>query len=744
MLTSQCEGAKTHVRKWLSMHRIRLVQQSGDPSGVLIWNEHVVLPVRCDASPVIELQVWRRYFTDTGLCDEQIGYTSLPLFHVITREQHLVSLALPISSTRTVDSEVSGKKEGTLEFEVQFLDHQRISELASSSSRKRVDLTLHCLKIVDGGDVMLPAPTATLQLLRIPPGSGMHRESTLLYESYVRLPRRTADIAEINASVDLTDALSDIQGHEGVVLAVQLHGVNRDVPASAHISLRKGWRERYESESGRRVWHSLFHSAAVGDGKQTSATPHPHMPVAHVQVSFSVSPSYQTSGAAVLDTIAGKVHVRVQEALFSDGAGYRRTHSEAAAVVRAWLSREENSTDFGETKKRRQTRKALYDDKEGGGWKWTNEMITLAQSVDNSLPKVRFELASEALEAVLIGSVAVPEASAPSEEEWIPLESNTSGTEKLEGHLLVDIRYVPTRVGVFELRFGATRLLVPPAAPVDETFFKCLWNRQTYTTTPAKSADADSHGATTLEIPFDSRQDATTNGRAEPASRLVVQIMGSACHIPDLCLGQCSVDLYAVLERLSLSSDVSDPQCSRFKWYALHNSQEVKQRTGFVSMSVTFRAQQLRSGIRTESDTRSAVTRRQTSRSKSHTAIAESLVVWKKLFYLLDDDGDGKIDLQEFKSVFLRHKGGALYGWQSIRLRDSGSILTRLFSCLPRAAALEATPDGQKLFRALFGESEAAYTVDDTFSPTEAQVEELFLAMDVNKDQVHTLLDPRI
>ncbi|KAF4129651.1 IQ calmodulin-binding motif-containing protein [Phytophthora infestans] len=76
--------------------------------------------------------------------------------------------------------------------------------------------------------------------------------------------------------------------------------------------------------------------------------------------------------------------------------------------------------------------------------------------------------------------------------------------------------------------------------------------------------------------------------------------------------------------------------------------------------------------------------------------------IWKKLFYLLDQNGNGYIDRKEFTNVFVDHLDDMI-----------------------------ETPDGRKLLHLLFGLDK---NQTDSIAPTQEQITTLFSAMDTNRD----------
>ncbi|KAG6580332.1 WD40/YVTN repeat-like-containing domain [Phytophthora cinnamomi] len=91
---------------------------------------------------------------------------------------------------------------------------------------------------------------------------------------------------------------------------------------------------------------------------------------------------------------------------------------------------------------------------------------------------------------------------------------------------------------------------------------------------------------------------------------------------------------------------------------------------------------------------------------ESRVASAETFTIWKKLFYLLDENSNGHIDRNEFTDVFLNH-----------------------------AEDMVKTSDGRKLLQLLFGgDGNQGSAPENIGAPTQEQIAALFSAMDTNLD----------
>lgn len=600
-----------------------------------------------------------------------------------------MAFALPFASPAT-DSNGSLRGElrkgGALEFEIQFLDRLHSQKLEFLASRERLELTIHQLKGVRGGNGLLPllASSASLQVVRLSSVGWQSRTSHIgdqltVYEANIQLlanSDQTDDVIDLgdDHTVDLTAAVSDIQGHEGVVLALQLCDLERKPRGHAHFPLRKGWRERLFSQKAQRSWYQMHRTDQASEDRLT----------AQVQLSFTGS-SVSRGSTGCFEMLAGKFYVRVKESLVPQSGSNNRIlkqiQSGASAVILISVARDNASS--AQVVKCGRTQKALLREK-AGSWLWMSEAFRVNQPVENPFDRFLFELVSDSFRGSLVGSLEIERLGIETSEEWVTLTStagvvasDSSICEELDAQLFVQTKFVPAFTGVFELKFGPTRPLTESQTriPIEKEFMKCTWKRKTFATpmTDALNSKVElgSSKQWTLEIPFDTSCNDDSGG-GDGSSRgeiptLLVQWMGFASSIQEVCLGECTVDLHTFLTtpKMAASGDNSTSS-QQFKWYLLHDKHDKSTRTGFVSMSIAFCPQRIRSGgggCRGRKSTPSAFSgvqpvRWSLTRSQHQVSKSESLVVWKKLFYLLDENGNGRIDLNEFKQLFLYHKDG--------------------------------------------------------------------------------------
>lgn len=671
-----------------------------------------MLRVNCAAAPILQLMLFKtgsqraernesamRDGSGSGgdpatSKDELIGSLSIPLSPSIIQEKHLLPFTLPIVSQPSNTSSLQSakqpefRKDGCLAFEIQFLD--RFQDVTSASSNEIVELVIHQMKGLDGGQeggsggggvLQSLSSNTTLQVLLLPSaGPGRKQSEIFLYETNVRI-RSGSDSVDVNETIDVTHAMSSIQDHdEGWDLVVQVCDVERTRLGRIHIPLRKGWKERL-TRTQKKVWYPVFQNI----GPEASAT------AARIQVSFHVTAAKNANAksAEELANVAGKLYVQVKEAQLTlrglddqMQTPFPPHDGPSAASVQIWVTKQSSEM------KRGRTRKTQFH-QAPRNWTWLNEVFAIDDLFEDPFEAIRFELVSDQFSGSLIGDVEMARfvrVSASEEEEelraaseeWITLSSETSTNHcvPLEAKLLLRTTYVPARTGVFEINFGATRSLSRRSSshahvPIEKHFMQCTWKRKSYTTTTMLlDIENGNDGARTsprdtrLEIPFDLRAE-DESCRGIPS--LAVQWMGFAKAMPEFCVGEFTLDLHAVWSAaFATEKSAGASSAAVRKWYVVHDKHDKSQRTGFVSMSIAFRPRSVlgnqstsrrRSSVNTGSSMRLL---RSLTRVEHRVAASESLVVWKKLFYLLDENGNGRIDLKEFARLFLHHLDGIL------------------------------------------------------------------------------------
>ncbi|KAL3674766.1 hypothetical protein V7S43_000696 [Phytophthora oleae] len=218
-------------------------------------------------------------------------------------------------------------------------------------------------------------------------------------------------------------------------------------------------------------------------------------------------------------------------------------------------------------------------------------------------------------------------------------------------------------------------------------FYKCTFHEASVSTIVADDNTANTH-STRLRLPIDTRR-ATTAELPE----IAIQMMGVTKTLGEICLGESSIDLLEISDLCYLvPSSRESLQVERFIWREFTDKSDRMKTTGIVKLHVGFEEIIAQRQIAGDGKTR----------EKRGVASAELFTIWKKLFYLLDQNNNGYIDRNEFTDVFVNH------------LED-----------------MTGTSDGRKLLQLLFGDED---NQDNDIAPTAQQITTLFSVMDTNRD----------
>ncbi|KAG1688767.1 hypothetical protein DVH05_003077 [Phytophthora capsici] len=171
---------------------------------------------------------------------------------------------------------------------------------------------------------------------------------------------------------------------------------------------------------------------------------------------------------------------------------------------------------------------------------------------------------------------------------------------------------------------------------------------------------------------------------------ITIQMMGVTKTLGEICIGESSIDLLEISELCCLLPSSSESvQVERFIWRELTDKSKT---TGIVKLHVGFE----------QVLARKETTGNGKTHEKRGVASAELFTIWKKLFYLLDQNNNGYIDRNEFTDVFVNHLD-----------------------------EMTGTSDGRKLLQLLFG---GGNNEEKDIAPTQQQISTLFALMDTNRD----------
>ncbi|KAE9349683.1 hypothetical protein PR003_g5755 [Phytophthora rubi] len=232
---------------------------------------------------------------------------------------------------------------------------------------------------------------------------------------------------------------------------------------------------------------------------------------------------------------------------------------------------------------------------------------------------------------------------------------------------------------------------------VETIFHKCVLQGASYITA-ADDCDVRENNAASykrLRLPYNSSLDTSTE-----VPRFVIEWMGATKTLGEICLGVFSIDLLSISELFCLTSEVSSPDKNkdRFIWCDFHDKADRSKITGVSKFRVVFEPAR---NVVLDHRANSVIT------LENRVTSAETFTIWKKLFYLLDQNCNGYINRNEFTNVFLDH------------VED-----------------MTKTSDGQKLLQLLFGDdgNQASTIQGNTSTPSQEQITALFSIMDTNRD----------
>ncbi|KAG1711483.1 hypothetical protein DVH05_008735 [Phytophthora capsici] len=171
---------------------------------------------------------------------------------------------------------------------------------------------------------------------------------------------------------------------------------------------------------------------------------------------------------------------------------------------------------------------------------------------------------------------------------------------------------------------------------------------------------------------------------------ITIQMMGVTKTLGEICIGESSIDLLEISQLCCLLPSSSESlQVERFIWRELTDKSKT---TGIVKLHVGFE----------QVLARKETTGNGKTHDKRGVTSAELFTIWKKLFYLLDQNNNGYIDRNEFTDVFVNHLD-----------------------------EMTGTSDGRKLLQLLFGDEN---NQEKDIAPTQQQISTLFALMDTNRD----------
>ncbi|RLN13945.1 hypothetical protein BBJ28_00010527 [Nothophytophthora sp. Chile5] len=626
-----------------------------DDSDNVCWNEQLALPVQSLGSPVIQLWVWRRPTKSDSVSkhtvsssnlsrqlegDEVVGYLTVPVFPKAIEDSHLLRFSLPFGTASVSNSTVNGpepcvkqpicQKQGTLTFELQFLDRQNPTTTVNSA-RENVELVIHQLRgeLRDSN----PASNGAIGLSKhvfvdvsIMTTLSDRPEYQPVGTTNV-IPLSKSGVSNINEVVSLSTpsiAAKILEDPSAVVIGKVLD-LSGGSYGRVQLPLRKGWRARLAHRKTP-TWYAIRNDAsstvADTEGKGEASALLMSLRIGST-IMAKVTPLREVVGrfhvkvAEVVPVLRDRERLSVFKRINGGGVSVEITCGSSSGIA--------NAVNF-------RTRPTMAEGGENN-WCWGNEWVTLDHTEDSTALetlRVSLHFGIHRNERPIDGSIdllsCLDDAKLGSFDQWIELRSQQEEDEAaVIANLHLVVSYIPTISGIIRMEFAKARVFTESElhCHIERTFFTCVFNKKNYTTlldtkeAGTASVSSEKSKAEVLHVPLDS----SLNGASNGLPVFSIQWMGVTKAVGEIL------------------------------------------------------------------------------------ASAEVFAVWKKLFYLLDQNGNGQIDRKEFTDVFVSH------------LEEM----------------VEAS-DGQKLVQLLFDETNQ--DGNNGGVPTLQQVETLFTKIDTDHDNV--------
>lgn len=613
-------------------------------NGRASWNEQLLLEINSAASPIICVQLYKKKTSSLSLAgnsaectDELVGFLSIPFFPFIVESQHLLSLSLPIVSRSEEAGQATFKKCGVMALEIQYF--ARVQSNDNLKFGKDMELVLHQVREMRGSDGIIGDMCKHIRFQVLLACNSTNESETIANETgWQCIPRSGSSI--VNEAVLLNrSVLNRIKQDRSLwVIILYVCDISSKRIGQIHIPLRRDWEQQIDRKA--RAWYPIY-------------TQHPSESVPRPSGS-TIELSFQNATLAKTSTANGGLVRRVYFACKQVIVHSRHDPSPLNCEAKAWI--EIGLEKFTATTMYKSTTKQLSS---GGHWSWPNESIATDfpnDCDDQERILVRFvcQQLSLSLECPLTLSVIVEDESFVPVDRWLTLDSvpspNHDDTNLFKAHMEVQMLYVPAQSGIFLVQLNELRPLsasIYTFLLIERAFIKCVLQGKMYATPLCDLGSLFSDNTEwelqkLLSMPFDSLSD------CDPQRfQLSLEWIGISRTGDEIGLGELSIDLLASLAKSN----------SRVRWYTLLDKRNNSEPTAAISVSIDFRpGQELSSSTQTfdEKFTRPMV------RSERQTLLSQIMTVWKKLFYSLDTNQNGRIDLAEFKLLFVHHLNGTL------------------------------------------------------------------------------------
>ncbi|KAG7388947.1 hypothetical protein PHYPSEUDO_011594 [Phytophthora pseudosyringae] len=676
-----------------------------DDAYMLTWNQQLALSLACSGPSIIHLTLYHRALDsispsecDTASQrrsnDQIIGYLTLPLLPSVLEEDHLVQLQLPFGTPMNLESGEAAKqsndphyyKRGMLSLELQFLPTEQ-PKAGPTIPSDVFELVIHRVRgnLQDASGSQRPLCIAKHVYIDISivNDRGDSAEELAVGATGV-IPLSSSGLTEVSEVVDLSNPIvaAALSNGSSNVLVGRIRDLIGNNYGRVHLPLRKDWKKRLVHRK-KQVWCPICQeslNAAVTVTKDA------------VLMSLQIR---QQSDPIPQSNALGKFHINVYEAILV-------THFESSNLMKLGKYGGANvQLTYASTKDftnviRSRTRQSIAQNN-SQHWIWEKEWVTFPHVGESQELQVGFEISNHLrLDGKFDLSSAIEDAALRRLDVWVPLSNQAvSDGPMASAHLHVVIVYLPTIVGTLSMEFGESYAFSESERMlhVENIFYKCTIHNTSFSSAVVAEDTLESTTTdvlagscyTQLRLPLDTRLDA-----ASGIPEFVIQRMGVTKSLGEFCLGVLSLDFLSMSNLCCFVASSGEPR-ERFTWCEFTDKSDRTKTTGVAKLRVGF------------DHTLITLTGTPTpGRAKTLETRVELFTIWKKLFYLLDQNGNGFIDRTEFTSVFVDH------------LED-----------------MKGTSDGQMLLQLLFGDND---NQDNSLVPTPQQITTVFSVMDTNRD----------
>ncbi|GLD93566.1 hypothetical protein PINS_up002158 [Pythium insidiosum] len=668
----------------------------------LVWTLH---EAQCKASPLLWLRM------QDASSGSVVGEVCVPVFASMLHSRHVVSFSLPIvSDRRTAESDshdnltparrptkasLAGTRwrQGTLTFEMQFIDG-----VQSQSRQRRLHLLVHELDQWRGTAIPSLCRMVTFRVTLNDSSSSKELWSSKS-AAPVQVPTHD-DHFSIEQSIDLSPATAAMDDDATKnVLVIQLHDVQGIVLSHAMVHLRGGWKKLLQREKN--AWHNLYGTESSGQRNDESSL-RAGATVGRIRVSIIERDPVFSGDNSNEPTVCTE---DVVSWLLCEIVTAMQTSS-SLVDAEAWIS---VCLDGSKAVK---TLRSTAREKDGTiVWQWRDPCLMIPVPKSRVSPTALELVFSARVNGTEVHSTAamlsVENGASVSREEWLTLVSPMPN-DPFPIHVSVRLQSFAADPGTLVTRVDQAlwlRSLTALSVPINAVLLRLTLRAgqqpalssavsaiQPFGIASAPSDPLYRLNNTVVQLPVHVR-----SALCRPPE-LLLQLMSTSAVLGELCLGETTVALPSLVHDVRSLAEST-------RWLTLLAPHEGTSVTPTATMKVSFLWRQDvaigdRMATRDTTPSTNATSSLFSDYGEWQRASVAVFTIWKKLFYTLDEDRSGRIDLHEFRMLFAEH-----------------------------ADVFSRTSDGALLFRILMN-TDAVNT-----AVTPAALSQLFQEMDVNHDK---------